>query len=227
MAELPNRKDRAAGVAARDPAAATPHESISLYLIEDGMPGFKRGRQLEKMGMHSQDTAELFFTDCRIPAANRLGEKGAGFVMLMQKLQQERLISAIMCQARMEGMLTWTSDYCRKTDHGSETPPVMPQAIQFALVEMATETRISRSFVEKLVVEHMENKNVVMETSMAKYWTSDLAKRVIGRCMQLVGPFAMDKRCPLERAFRDIQVTSIFAGTNEIMKRIISQTMGF
>ena len=195
-------------------------------MIEDGTPGFKKGLQLEKMGMHSQDTAELFFTNCRIPISNRLGEKGEGFIMLMQKLQQERLISALMCQARTEWMLEWTMEYCRKVNHGNQKPLSKSQANQFALVEMATETRISKSFVEKLVIDHMEKKDVVVETSMAKYWTSDLAKRVIRRCMDLVGLFAMDKKCPLERAFRDLQVTSIFAGTNEIMKRIISQSMG-
>lgn len=214
-------------IAAKDPAAAVPHKSLSLYLVENGTPGFNRGVQLEKMGMHSQDTAELFFTNCRIPAVNRLGEKGQGFIMLMQKLQQERLISALMCQARTEWMLEWTTAYCRKTEHGNQKPLSKYQANQFALVEMATETRISRSFVEKLVVDHMEKKDVVVETSMAKYWTSDLAKRVIGRCMDLVGLPALDEKCPLERAFRDLQVTSIFAGTNEIMKRIISQSMGF
>ena len=213
-------------VAARDPAATIPHKSISLYLVEDGTPGFKKGRQLDKMGMHSQDTAELFFADCRIPAANRLGAKGAGFSMLMQKLQQERLIAALMCQARTEWMLAWTREYCRNPGHGGQKPLAGSQANQFALAEMATDTRISRSFVEKLVVDHMEDKDVVTETSMAKYWTSDLAQRVVGRCMDLVGPFAMDGKCPLERAFRDLRVTTIFAGTNEIMKRIISQSMG-
>lgn len=214
-------------VAAKDPEATAPHKAISLYVIEDGTRGFKRGLQLEKMGMHSQDTAELFFTDCRIPVANRLGEKGEGFIMLMQKLQQERLISAMMCQARMEWILEWTIDYCREAGNGNEEPLSKSQANQFTLVEMATETRMSRSFMEKLVVDHMEKKDVVVETSMAKYWTSDLAKRVVGRCMEIVGPFAMDDKCPLQRAFRDLQVTSIFAGTNEIMKRIISQSMGF
>ena len=213
-------------VAAKDPEAAAPHKAISLYVVEDGTPGFKRGLQLEKMGMHSQDTAELFFTNCRIPVANRLGGKGEGFIMLMQKLQQERLISALMCQARMEWILEWTIDYCRKTDSEKNEPLSKSQANQFALVEMATKTRMSRSFMDKLVVDHMDKKDVVVETSMAKYWTSDLAKRVAGSCMEIVGPFAMHEKCPLERAFRDLQVTSIFAGTNEIMKRIISQSLG-
>lgn len=212
-------------VAAKDPEATMPHKALSLYVIEDGTPGFKRGLQLEKMGMHSQDTAELFFTNCRIPIDNRLGEKCEGFVMLMQKLQQERLVSALMCQARTEWMLEWTMEYCRKTDNGRQEPLSKSQANQFALVEMATETCISKSFVEKLVTDHMEKKDVVVETSMAKYWTSDLGKRVIGRCMEIVGSFAMDEKCPLERAFRDIQVTSIFAGTNEIMKGIIAKSL--
>jgi len=214
-------------VAAKDPEAPAPHKAISLYVVEDGTPGFKKGLQLEKMGMHSQDTAELFFANCRIPVANRLGEKGEGFIMLMQKLQQERLISAIMCQARMEWILDWTIDFCRAAENTNEEPLSKSQANQFTLVEMATETRMSRSFMEKLVLDHMEKKDKVVETSMAKYWTSDLSKKVAGRCMEIVGPFALDEKCPLQRAFRDLQVTSIFAGSNEIMKRIISQSLDF
>jgi alkylation response protein AidB-like acyl-CoA dehydrogenase len=214
-------------VAARDPEVKVPHNAISLYLVEDGTPGFKRGRQLEKMGMCSQDTAEMFFSDCRIPKANRLGMEGNGFVMLMQKLQQERLVAALMCQARTECLLEWTTGHWRKSNSEKQGALSKSQAGQFALAEMATETRISRSFVEKLVVDHMEKKNVVVETSMAKYWTSDLAKRVVGRCMEIVGEFALEKKCPLERGFRDLQVTSIFAGTNEIMKGIIAKSMQF
>jgi len=214
-------------VAAKDPEVTVPHKAISLYLVEDQAAGFKKGRQLEKMGMCSQDTAEMFFTDCRVPKANQLGVKGQGFAMLMQKLQQERLVASLMCQARMEWLLEWTLDSWIKSDNGKREPQSKSQAAQFALVEMATETRISRSFVDKLVIDHMEKKNVVVETSMAKYWTSDLAKRVVGRCMDIVGEFAFEKECPLERAFRDLQVTSIFAGTNEIMKGIIAKSLQF
>jgi len=127
----------------------------------------------------------------------------------------------------MEWILDWTIDFCRAADNTNEEPLSKSQANQFTLVEMATETRMSRSFMEKLVLDHMQKKDKVVETSMAKYWTSDLSKKVAGRCMEIVGPFALDEKCPLQRAFRDLQVTSIFAGSNEIMKRIISQSLGF
>jgi alkylation response protein AidB-like acyl-CoA dehydrogenase len=213
-------------LAAKDPSIENPHKAISLYLVEDGIAGFKKGKQLEKMGMHSQDTVELFFTNCRIPKSNQLGENGAGFAMLMQKLQQERLICAVMSQARAEWALEWTLNYCRQTKNGSDQALSMAQANQFALAEMATETRISRAFLEKLVVEHMEKKDVVVGTSMAKYWTSDMGKRIVDRCMDIVGDFAFDEKCPLVRACRDVQVATIFAGTNEIMKGIISKSLG-
>lgn len=213
-------------LAARDPAVAPPHRAISLYLVEEGTAGFVRGQKLEKMGMHSQDTAELFFTNCRIPVENRLGEEGAGFIMLMQKLQQERLVCAVMCQARAEWMLEWTVDYCRNRESGDGKPLGKLQSNQFALAEMATEISVSRAFVDKLVAGHTANRDVGVETSMAKYWTSDMAKSISERCMDLVGAFALDERCPLARAFRDLPVTSAFAGTNEIMKGLIGKSLG-
>ncbi|MGD2269527.1 MAG: acyl-CoA dehydrogenase family protein [Desulfobacterales bacterium] len=212
-------------VAARDPQVEDPYQAISLYLLEDGTPGFKRGRKLEKMGMHSQDTAELFFTNCHIPRHNRLGEKGMGFLMLMEKLQQERLTCAIAAVPAAEYILQWTTEYCKKTEVSGK-PLSKNQATQFALVEMATEVRLGRTFVDRLVMEHIAGNNVVIETSMAKYWTTDLVKKVADRCLGLVGHDAMMERCPIARAFRDVRVMSIFAGTNEIMKGIAAKFMG-
>ena len=212
-------------VAARDPAVEDPYQAISLYLLEDGTPGFKRGRKLDKMGMHSQDTAELFFSGCHIPLENRLGEKGMGFLMLMEKLQQERLTCAIAAVPAAELILEWTTDYC-KNNTRSGKPLSGSQSTQFALVEMATEVRLGRTFVDRLVVEHIAGNNVVIETSMAKYWTTDLVKKVADRCMDLVGQAAMLETCPIARAFRDVRVMSIFAGTNEIMKGIVAKFMG-
>ena len=211
-------------LAARDPRQENPHQAISLYLVEAGMPGFKKGNKLDKMGMHSQDTAELFFTNCRIPADNRLGEKGGGFIMLMEKLQQERLVCAILAMAVAEHILDWTLDYCRSTQISGK-PLSRSQAVQFALAEMATEARMCRAFVEELVMDHMAKKNVVMETSMAKYQSSDMVNRIAGRCMDLVGPFGADEACPLARSWRDLRILPIFAGTNEIMKGIIAKSM--
>lgn len=212
-------------IAARDPAVENPYQAISLYLVEDGTPGFERGRHLEKMGWWSQDTAELFFSKCRIPAANRLGDKGAGFLMLMQKLQQERLMCALGAQVAAERMVEWITDYCKNTKINGK-PLSKSQVTQFALVDMAAEITIGRAFMEKLVAEHMQQKDIIVETSMAKFWTTEMANRVADRSVDLCGDFAMLEKCPLARAWRDIRVTMIFAGTNEIMRNIAAKFMG-
>jgi acyl-CoA dehydrogenase len=209
-------------LAARDTREEDPHKAISLYLVEDGTLGFKKGQPLEKMGWKSQDTAELFFSDCRIPLENRLGEKGRGFKMLMAKLQQERLVCVVSAVFHSENMLAWTVDYLKNNRSGSE-PALNSQATRFALAEMATETRIAKVFMEKLVQEHMAGNNIITETSMGKYFTTDLVKRTALRCLELIGDFGALEQCPMARTFRDTRVMSIFAGTNEIMKEIIAR----
>jgi acyl-CoA dehydrogenase len=213
-------------VAAKDPSVENDYQSISLYIVEDGTPGFSKGRRLEKMGFHSQDTAELFFTNCRIPASNRLGEKGSGFYMLMDKLQQERLATAIWAIVAAEYILEATMNYCKNT-LVSGRPITKSQTVQFALVEMATEVKIGRIFVDKLIADHMEKKSIIIETSMAKYWTTEMVRRVADRCLDLFGDFGISEECPIVRAWRDVRVMSIFAGTNEIMKNIAAKFMGF
>jgi acyl-CoA dehydrogenase len=194
-------------------------------VVEDGTPGFTRGRKLEKMGWHSQDTAELFFSNCRIPVGNRLGEKGMGFIMLMEKLQQERLACALGAVCGAERILEWTLDFCRKTNRGGRRLS-KSQAVQFELVEMAADVKVGRTFVDKLVADHMEIKNIVVETSMAKFWTTDLASRTADRALSILGNDAVLESCPLARGWRDLRVMSIFAGTNEIMKGIAAKFMG-
>jgi acyl-CoA dehydrogenase len=211
-------------VAARDADLDNPHLGISLYLVEAGTEGFKRGRHLKKMGWHSQDTAELFFTNCRIPAANRLGAKGYGFIMLMEKLQQERVVASMGAVAAAERIMEWTLAFCARHKEGDK-PLSKHQAVQFALVELLTEVKLGRTFIDKLIADHMEGLNVVVETSMAKYWTTDMAKRVADRSMDLLGPHGMCDDQPIPRAFRDVRVMSIFAGTNEIMKGIAAKFM--
>jgi acyl-CoA dehydrogenase len=212
-------------LAARDPTVENPHTAVDLFLIEDGTSGFEKGRKLRKMGLHSQDTAELFFTDCRIPAANRLGDKGTGFLKLMQKLQQERLICSIGAVAGAELMLEMTIRYCK--DRIAFGRPLSKfQHVQFELVEMATDVKLGRTFLDKLIVDHMEDKNIVVEVSMAKYWTTDMAFRVADRCVQLYGGYGYCEEYPIARAWRDVRVTRIFAGTNEIMKGIAARFMG-
>jgi acyl-CoA dehydrogenase len=212
-------------LAARDPAVENPHQALSLYVVESGTPGFTRGRHLEKMGMWSQDTTELFFSKCRIPVKNRLGDKGMGFLMLVQKLQQERLVCAIMGFTVAERILEWVTDFCRQTSVSGK-PMSKSQAVQFALVEMATEVKLGRTFVEKLVAEHMEKKDVIIETSMAKYWTTEMLNRVANRSLDLCGNFGTLEKCRIVRAWRDAKIMTIFAGTNEIMKSIAAKFMG-
>jgi len=212
-------------IAAKDPAVENPYQALSLYVVETGTPGFERGRHLDKMGWRSQDTAELFFSKCRIPAGNCLGEKGQGFLMLMQKLQQERLVCSIGAVTAAERIVEWVTDYCKKTKISGK-PLSKFQANQFALVEMATDIKLGRTFMEKLVADHMEGQEIIVETSMAKYWTTEMAKRVADRGLDLVGNEAAIEKYPITRAWRDIRVMSIFAGTNEVMKGIAAKFMG-
>ena len=212
-------------VAARNPGIDNPYEGISLYLVESGTPGFARGRHLEKMGWRSQDTAELFFSGCRIPPGNRLGAKGAGFLMLMEKLQPERLMAAVGAVAGAERILEGIMAHCRETVVSGK-PLVKSQSVRFALVEMATEVKLGRTFLDTLIADHMAGESVIVETSMAKYWTTEMVKRVADRALDLLGPAAVHDDHPLVRGWRDVRVMSIFAGTNEIMKEVASRFMG-
>lgn len=212
-------------LAARDPRVDNPHKAVDLYLVEAGTPGFEKGKKIDKIGWKSQDTAELFFNDCEIPASNRLGEKGAGFRMLMEKLQQERLMCSIAAIALAEQTLEGTIKYCKeRTAFGR--PISKFQVNQFKIVEMATEVKLGRTFLDKLIVDHMEAKEVVLDVSLAKYWTTEMAKRVVDQCLQLHGGYGYCEEYPVARAWRDVRVMSIFAGTSEIMKRIAAKSMG-
>jgi acyl-CoA dehydrogenase len=212
-------------VAARDPSINDPHTAVDLFLVDATTPGFEKGKQIKKIGWHSQDTAEMYFTDCRIPKENRMGEKGTGFLKLMQKLQQERLVCAIGAVAAAEMMVAMTIKYCKeRTAFGK--PLSKFQHTQFELVEMSTEAKVGRAFLDKLIMDHVEGKNVVVEVSMAKFWTTDMAFKVADRCLQLYGGYGYCDEYPISRAWRDIRVTRIFAGTNEIMKMIAARFMG-
>jgi acyl-CoA dehydrogenase len=212
-------------VAARDPSINDPHSAVDLFLVDATTPGFEKGKQIKKIGWHSQDTAEMYFTDCRIPKENRMGEKGTGFLKLMQKLQQERLVCAIGAVASAELMVAMTIQYCKeRTAFGK--PLSKFQHTQFELVEMSTEAKVGRTFLDKLIMDHVEGKNVVVEVSMAKFWTTDMAFKVADRCLQLYGGYGYCDEYPISRYWRDIRVTRIFAGTNEIMKMIAARFMG-
>jgi len=212
-------------VAAKDPSAENPHAAVDLFLVEAGTPGFEKGKRIKKVGWHSQDTAELYFTDCRIPKANRLGEHGTGFLKLMLKLQQERLVCAIGAVGAAEYIMELTIRYCKERVAFGR-PLSKFQHTQFELVEMMTEVKLGRTFLDKLIVEHMEGKNIVVDVSMAKFWTTDMACRVADRGVQLFGGYGYCEEYPIARAWRDTRVMRIFAGTNEIMKGIAARFMG-
>ncbi len=212
-------------LAAKDPSIENAYQAMDLYLVEDGTSGFEKGKKIKKVGWHSQDTAELFFSDCRVPKTNRLGEKGGGFMMLMEKLQQERIMCCIGAVVAAERMIELTIEYCKeRTAFGR--PISKFQNTQFKIVEMSTEARLGRTFLDKLIVDHMEGKNLVGDVSRGKYWTTEMAMRVADQCLQLHGGYGYCEEYPIARAWRDIRVMSIFAGTNEIMKGIAAKFMG-
>ncbi|HOK06227.1 MAG TPA: acyl-CoA dehydrogenase family protein [Syntrophales bacterium] len=208
-----------------DPRAVPPTKGVSLICVEAGTPGYHKGRKLAKMGLHSQDTAELSFEDCRVPAANLLGKEGHGFYYLMQKLQQERLVCSIMAQAMAEAMLEMTVDYCkRRTVFGQ--PVSSFQHNTFKIVEMATEIELGRTFTDALIADHIAGREIVKRVSMAKAWVCEMANRVAYHCVQLHGGYGYMEEYPICRFARDIRVFPIFAGTTEVMKVIVGRLMG-
>lgn len=208
-----------------DPHAKPAHKGISLIVVESGTPGFRKGKQLKKAGQHSQDTSELIFEDVRVPKENLLGEENKGFYYLMDKLQQERLMVAIGAVAGAERMLQLTIDYVKqRTAFGQ--PISKFQNTQFKIAEMATEVQIGRTFLDQLIARHIAGENVVTEVSMAKWWTTDLAKKMAAECMQLHGGYGYMEEYEIARRYRDVAVASIYAGSNEIMKNIIAKNLG-
>ncbi|MCP1145998.1 acyl-CoA dehydrogenase family protein [Lysinibacillus endophyticus] len=205
-----------------DPKATPAYKGISLIVVEDGTPGFKRGKLLKKIGMHSADTGELIFEDAKVPASNLLGEEGKGFYYLMEKLQQERLIVAIEVQIEAEEMFRITTDYVKERKAFNKRISDF-QNTQFKLAEMATEIDIGRTYVNSLVEKHIAGENIVKEVSMAKWWISEMAKRVAAECLQLHGGYGYMEEYEIARRYRDIPVAAIYAGTTEIMKGIIAK----
>jgi len=202
---------------------SSPYKNISLICVEDGSPGFSRGRNLEKTGWHSQDTGELIFRDCKVPVSNLLGEEGKGFYYMMEKLQQERLISSIMSQAAAEAALQMTIDYYKKRK-GLNQPEIQIDAT--GMVEMATDIEIGRTFLNSLIHDHILGKDIIKKVSMAKWWTSDMANRIISQCMEIYRDYGYLEDYQVGRIFRDVRAHPIYAGTNEIMKRIIGRKLG-
>ncbi len=212
-------------VAARSEHGDNPHQNLSLFAVDAGTPGFNKGKKLKKAGMAAQDTAELFFEDCRVPASNQIGAPGAGFLMLMQKLQQERLVVAIGSQAGAEIVLADTLRYVQERKAFGK-PIARFQNTQFKLAECATEIEVGRAFLDRVISEHMSGEYLVKECSMAKLWQTEMLGRVVDTCLQMYGGYGYMLEYPISRAYMDARVQRIYAGTNEIMKIIIAKQMG-
>jgi alkylation response protein AidB-like acyl-CoA dehydrogenase len=189
------------------------------------MPGFSRGRNLEKVGLKAQDTAELFFDDVRVPAANLLGTENRGFLHLMENLPQERLSIAVGAVAACERVLALTHEYVTsRTAFGR--PVGRFQNTRFVMAELQTETTIARTFVDECVRQLGSGDLTVSDAAMAKWWTTELQNKVADRCLQLHGGYGYMDEYPVSKAWRDSRVQSIYGGTNEIMKEIIGRSMG-
>ncbi|KAA0023352.1 acyl-CoA dehydrogenase family protein [Antrihabitans cavernicola] len=197
-------------------------QGFSLLVVERDMPGFERGRNLDKIGMKAQDTAELSFADVRVPAANLLGEEGMGFIYLMQNLPQERLSIAVVAAAAMESCLDMTCQYVR--DRKAFGKPIgAQQNTRFVLAELATETTVVRIMVDKFIEQLNAEKLSVQEAAMAKWFSTEAQVRLIDRCLQLHGGYGYMKEYPIAKAYMDSRVQTIYGGTTEIMKEIIGR----
>ncbi len=201
------------------------HAGMSLLVIEDGMEGFSRGRNLDKIGLHAQDTAELFFDDVRVPVANRIGSEGAGFGMLVGKLAQERLSLAAVAVAGARFALDETLAYVKeRTAFGK--PIGQFQNSRFALAEMATEIDIAQSFVDRCVLARNAGDLTVEDAAKAKWWCTEMQGRVVDRCVQLFGGYGYMTEYPISQAFTDARISRIWGGTTEIMKEVIGRSLG-
>jgi alkylation response protein AidB-like acyl-CoA dehydrogenase len=201
------------------------HRGLTLFVVERGMPGFKRGRNLDKLGLHGQDTSELHFTDVRVPAANRLGKEGEGFFQLMRNLPQERLSLAVTAVSAAEGVLARTMEYV--TERRAFGQPIGAfQHSRFLLAELHTEVDIARVFVDHCVALHARGALTAVQAAKAKWWCTELQVRVADRCLQLHGGYGYMREYPVSRAFADARIQTIYGGTTEIMKEIIGRDLG-
>jgi alkylation response protein AidB-like acyl-CoA dehydrogenase len=189
------------------------------------MTGFERGRNLDKVGMHAQDTSELFFSDVRVPAGNLLGEEGGGFIALMQNLPRERVAIGTAALAGAEAAFGETLGYCKQREAFGR-PIGKFQHNRFVLAEMATELAVARPFTDRCVTEHNAGRLGTEEASMLKWWNTELCKRVADRCVQLYGGYGYMREYPIARAFADGRAQTLYGGTTEIMKEIIGRGLG-
>jgi alkylation response protein AidB-like acyl-CoA dehydrogenase len=201
------------------------HKGLSLLVADPDTPGFSRGRNLEKIGLHAQDTSELTFTDMRVPVANLLGEEGNGFYQLVHNLPQERLALGVGAVAAAEAILAETLDYVRQRK-AFGTAIGSFQHSQFVLAELATELDIARTYLDDCLAQHLAGELTAVRAARLKWWSTDLQVRTADRCLQLHGGYGYMREYSVSRAFVDARIQTIYGGTNEIMKTIIAKDLG-
>jgi alkylation response protein AidB-like acyl-CoA dehydrogenase len=206
------------------PASAAGPPPFGLFIVERDAAGFERGRKLRKIGLQAQDTAELFFNDVRVPAENVLGDPGRGFVHLMENLPLERLSIAVTSLAAAASALTWTADYVRER-RAFGKPLAAQQSVQFTIAEIATEVDVTRSYVRDAVGAHNTGTLTAVDAAKAKWWATEVHKRVIDRCVQLFGGYGYMSEYPIARAYVDARVQTIYGGATEIMKILIARDL--
>ncbi len=200
-------------------------KGTSLLLVERGMPGFEKGKRLKKVGLKAQDTSELFFNDVKVPVTNLLGDENRGFIYLMQELPWERMQIAIGAIESAQAAIDWTTTYVKDRKVFGTTVSAY-QNTRFKLAEMQTEVQIGRVFVDRCLELLLAGELDTATASMAKYWCSDLQCKVMDECVQLHGGYGFMWEYPIARAYADARVQRIYGGTNEIMKEVITRSMG-
>jgi alkylation response protein AidB-like acyl-CoA dehydrogenase len=198
-------------------------KGISLIVLERGMSGFERGRNLDKVGKHSQDTSELFFTDVRVPVGNLLGQEGDGMKYLMHNLAQERLSIAVDAVAVAVAALNWTQQYTsERTAFGQNLSQF--QNTKFVMAELFSEVQIGQVYVDRCIELHNKKELDATQAAVAKYWLTEMQNRVVDRCVQLHGGYGYMREYPIARAWIDSRIQTIYGGTTEIMKEVISRS---
>jgi len=198
---------------------------VSLIVLERGMDGFDRGRNLDKIGLKAQDTAELFFDNVLVPAGNLLGEEGKGFIYLMEKLPQERLAISVGAVAATRAIIDMTLDYVKERKAFGK-PIGSFQNSRFVLAELETECQIAQVFIDRSITDLNAGTLSISDAAMGKWWTTELQKKTVDKCLQLHGGYGYMSEYPISKAYLDTRIQTIYGGTTEIMKEIIGRTMG-
>jgi len=200
-------------------------KGTSLLLVERGMKGFEKGKRLKKLGLKAQDTSELFFDNVQVPADNLLGGENQGFICLMEQLPWERMQIAITAVESAQAAIDWTVQYVKDRKVFGQAVAAF-QNTRYTLAELQTEVQVARVFVDKCLELVVQDKLDTATASMAKYWTTDLQCKVMDECVQLHGGYGYMWEYPITRAYADARVQRIYGGTNEIMKEVITRSMG-